>query len=68
MGRTLTDQEALDRLTRASDALGTEPADSVAAATALAVARGAMTTLILGLEGAVECGVDTVEGVVTPET
>lgn len=54
MGRKLSDQEALDRLARASDALGVEPGETVAADTALETARTAMTMLILSLEGAGE--------------
>lgn len=54
MGRKITDQEALDRLAKASDVLGVEPCETVAADTAMTVARNALTVLMLGLEGAAD--------------
>ncbi len=52
--RKLSDQEALDRLARASDALGVEEGATVPGNTALEAARRAVTMLLLGLEGAGE--------------
>jgi len=54
MGRKLSDQEALDRLAKASDVLGVEPGETVAADTALTTARRAMLMLMLALEGAAD--------------
>jgi hypothetical protein len=54
MGRKLSEQEALDRLASASDVLGVEPGETVAADTALTAARQAMVLLMLGLEGAAD--------------
>jgi hypothetical protein len=66
-GRKLTDQDALDRLERASAVLGDEPAETVQAQTALTVARSAMTMLMLGLEGAVDGDCDPADTMAAPE-
>lgn len=63
MGRTLSDDEAVDRLVRAADALGEEPGETARAQTALTVARSAMRMLILGLEQASAEETDDVPGV-----
>jgi hypothetical protein len=65
-GRTLTDDEAADRLARASAALGDEPGETVAGDTALQAARRAVTLIMLGLEQASEQGSETVPGVLDP--
>lgn len=52
MARPLTDEEALARMVRASDALGVEPCESVAAQTAMTVARGVLVLMLTGLEEA----------------
>jgi DNA polymerase III epsilon subunit-like protein len=66
MARKLSDQEALDRLARASDALGVDPGETVRAHTALTTARAAVSLLMLGLEKAAEDGADEVPGVTRP--
>jgi hypothetical protein len=63
MGRTLTDQEAIDRLAKASAVLGDEPGATVRAQTALTTARVAVSILMLGLEQASEEETDVVPGV-----
>lgn len=65
-GRKLTDQEALDRLARASLVLGDEPGQTVRANTALEAARQAVSILIIGLEIAGEEETDTVPGIISP--
>lgn len=62
----LSDDEAHERLLKASLALGEEPGDSVRAHTALSAARKAMTMLILGFEQACEEDADAVPYVAKP--
>lgn len=53
-GRKLTDDEALARLRRASDALGVEDAEGAAAQTALDASRRVLFWMAEGLEGAAD--------------
>lgn len=64
-GKPLTDDEALERLRRASVALGDGDCETPRADTALEAARRAITILILGLEVAIEEGADEVPGVLS---
>ncbi len=66
--RLLTDDEIADRLARASGVLGEEAAETARGNTVLAVARRAVSVLMLGLEMAADDETDEVPGVIrSPE-
>ncbi len=64
--RKLSDEEAMNRLGRASDALGVEPGASVRAATALTAARAALVMLMVSLEIATDEDSDEIKAVLKP--
>lgn len=68
VSKPLSDNEAHERLVKAREVLGDEPAETLRSNTALRAARIALGGLQFGLVKAMDENADTIDGVTSPES